>query len=164
VVVGKALKVLIVGGADCVWDDLAMVGDWPHDICAINDIGQKLPRVTHWVTLHPREWEIHQRRAIATGYTRWSHHEPCDKIFTPPGKGSSGLYAVRVMMHLGYTQIILAGVPMEQRPHFNKERDWADCDKYKKAWTDDLDEIKPFVRSCSGWTRRLLGGPENFLR
>jgi hypothetical protein len=75
--------------------------------------------------------------------------------------GSSGLFAIKIARLLAYDNIILAGIPMEsdQAHFFNKSQEWLDAEKYRKAWISREAEIKPFVSSCSGWTRRLLGGP-----
>jgi hypothetical protein len=75
--------------------------------------------------------------------------------------GSSGLFAVKIARLLAYDNIILAGMPMEsdQSHYFNKHQEWVDAEKYRNAWVKREEEISPFVFSCSGWTKRLLGGP-----
>jgi len=162
-VLGEGLNVLIIGGAGCVWDDLATIGEWPHEICAVNDIATRLPRFGIWCSLHPREFADLEPHVTATGYQKWSHKPPADHIL-PDWRGSSGLFAVKVCLSLGFTRIILAGIPMDQQPHFNKSAEWQEADLYRRGWMAQLKKIQPHVRSCSGWTRSLLGGPDQFLQ
>src|SRR5688572_6460764 len=56
---------LLLGGADCVWDDVnaleSMLGStWPGIVIAVNDIGAMWPRrLDHWCSLHMENmnWE-----------------------------------------------------------------------------------------------------------
>lgn len=54
-------RVLVLGGAGCVWDDIAALRevvcrDWPWTVVAVNDIAVDYEgRVDHFVTLHPEK-------------------------------------------------------------------------------------------------------------
>jgi len=162
-------SILILGGAKCVWEDVGSLGQWPKTVvvAAVNDVGAQWPGpLIFWASLHPRKfkkWEKARRlNGYPPGYEKWSHkyNKPMTDRTLPDWGGSSGLFACKIALRLGYEQIVIAGIPMEKAEgHFFNSKDWNDCDKYRNKWNKRLDEIKPFVRSCSGWTNRLLGGP-----
>jgi hypothetical protein len=56
---------------------------------------------------------------------------------------------------LGYKRIILCGCPLIG---FNKgNQSYA---PFQKGWEKNGEELKPFVRSMSGFTREFLGEPD----
>lgn len=74
--------------------------------------------------------------------------------------GSSGLFAVKVaLIDLGYEDVVLCGVPMTATPHFDDNVPWPEVDLFKLGWEQALPQIDGRVRSMSGWTRELLGAP-----
>jgi len=161
-------SILILGGAKCVWEDVESLGAWEHDVAAVNDIGAKWSGpLAFWASLHPRKfkhWEKQRRlNGYPNGYVKYSHKygRPMVDYVHKDWGGSSGLFAVKIARLLAYDNIILAGMPMEsdQSHYFNKSQEWVDAVKYRDAWVKREEEIKPFVSSCSGWTRRFLGGP-----
>ena len=121
-------SLLILGGARCVWNDVASLGVFDHDVAAVNDIGGRWEGpLVFWATLHPRKlarWEKDRKdMGYPEGYVRYSNKmgkPKIDKTLDGWG-GSSGLFAVKVALHLGYENIILAGIPMEtnQGHYFN---------------------------------------------
>lgn len=163
-------SILILGGAGCVWKDIASLGDWPAqiDVAAANDVGSKWPgHLVFWVSLHPRKfakWEMLRRNnGFPDGYVKYGNKfgRPMVDWVIPDWGGSSGLYAVKIALSLEYDNIVLAGIPMEaSEGHYFNSEEWKQCDQYRNAWERHLDEIKPYVKSCSGWTKRLLGGPD----
>jgi hypothetical protein len=162
-------QILILGGAKCVWSDIESLGDAiPSDVAAVNDIGAHWPGpLVFWASLHPRKlppWEKQRRNNnYPNGYIRYGnkHGLPlCDKVIADWG-GSSGLFAVKVALELGYEDIILAGIPMQaEAGHFFNKAEWAECTRYRAAWIKRQKWLSQFVSSCSGWTRDLLGAPE----
>ena len=160
---------LILGGAKCVWDDIKSLGDWANnvDVAACNDIGMKWPgQLAYWVSLHPKKfkhWEDHRlRNGHPPGYVKYGNKygRPTVDWVDVDWGGSSGLFAVKIGLTLKYDYIVLAGIPMEQKEgHYFDKKEWTECDRYRAAWERHLKQIKPYVRSCSGWTQRLLGGP-----
>jgi hypothetical protein len=57
-------------------------------------------------------------------------------------------------------RVVLAGIPLtRQAGHCDEAGDWRDAEKYRREWQDSADEMRPYVRSMSGWTRELLGEP-----
>ena len=137
------------------------------DVAAVNDVGAKWPgQLVFWASLHPRKlkkWEQQRiRNGHPSGYVKYGNKygRPLVDWVIPDWGGSSGLYAVKIALSLEYNQIVLAGIPMEaSEGHFFNDEEWAQCNQYRDAWVRHLHEIQPYVRSCSGWTQRLLGGP-----
>ncbi len=166
---------LVLGGADCLQADLdeaAKLVD-PHrcTIVAANDAGVYWPhRLDHWVTMHPNElpYRIQRRRTMGypDGYTTWTRPYPpgmknreelCDRTISGYN-GSSGLVAVGVAIETGH-RAILCGIPMDVRPHFNREGVWEKAESYRERWVDLHDHLAPLVRSMAGWTRGQFGVP-----
>ena len=162
-------KILILGGAKCVWADIQSLGEWNYDMAAVNDVGARIDRpLIFWASLHPKKlkkWEERRRKnGFPAGHIKYSNRQgkPLVDITMKDWGGSSGLFAIQVALALGYTEIIIAGIPMdaEQTHYFNKKKEWKEAMHYRTAWVEHKAELIPFVRSCSGWTRELLGGPE----
>lgn len=166
---------LVMGGAACVRDDLLQIdGEWTGARMAVNDIGAHYHgTLDHWVTLHPEYmagWHKFRmghnygdrgyvfthsdRHADAIGYV-WD----IDNV-----GGSSGLFACFVGLLLGYSEIVLAGVPCDNQPHY-----FDPLPSYggslgdpatEIVWQRARDEIfHGRVKSLSGRTRAWLGAP-----
>lgn len=170
-------KLLIVGGAACVWDDLARVDGWPFDATAvINDmLVHYNGKVDYFCTLHPEkavDWINGRKRAgynqeyVKVGHTKLGpnghildrEHEYVFSNVT--GSGSSSLLAVRVGIDDGFDRLVLAGVPMTAKAgHFLRNEDWAEVAEFTKAWVAAVPFILGKVKSMSGWTSGLLGIP-----
>jgi len=170
---------LILGGAECVWEDIAgverMIGrTWDGMLIAINDVGCLWPRrIDHWVSLHPDKFKVwikeRAKRGHPSGYETWGRrkrHDTDHEIKSWAG-GSSGLLAVAVAYELGASRIILAGVPLDTRPHFaesivhRKGKKWSSAGAHFKSWRkpEVLGRLEGRVKSMSGRTRDLLGEP-----
>lgn len=138
---------MILGGGECVWDDVkkleAMIGmEWPHLIIAVNDIGCHWPRrIDHWCTLHPEKlpgWmEARKKAGLPDGYTTWTRENRTRRtrsgdILTTHMKvsaqsklqgGASGMLAVAIALdELGSSKVVLCGVPMNRTPHFKESK------------------------------------------
>lgn len=75
--------------------------------------------------------------------------------------GSSGLLCVAVAFELNVERIVLAGVPlMKTAKHYDNDRNWDEARAYQWAWERRRPQMLGRVKSMSGWTRDLLGGPE----
>ena len=78
------------------------------------------------------------------------------------GNGSSGLFAAKVaLVDFGFARVTLCGVPLTPTDHitgpgtpFTNAADW------RPAWQALAPEWRRRMRSMSGWTRQLLGGPD----
>ena len=160
---------VIVGGADNALEDLralaAMRATWPHDPTARHDVvvigvNQYPPELWphHWVTLHPENLPIWQRSRDPA--VTWSHKPGTDRVLERwTGWGGSGLYAVKVALHLHCSHIVLTGVPMDDRPHVGSAKPWADYLDHRKGWVKHRARFETRLRSMSGWTRETFGAP-----
>ncbi len=166
----RGLPWLIVGSAACVYDDLRKAPE-TGPVIAVNRAMLDLPVVADiGCTLHH---EI--TRELARGYS--------GRLFCGRGtdyvtdvlpvryewrNGTSGLYAVQIALHFGAKNIVLAGMPIDDSPHFNVECGLARgitelIEMHRQPWKDYAIELRNAgVRSMSGWTRGLLGGPDDY--
>lgn len=131
---------------------------------AVNAMGMFYPgKINHWVSVH--------RDAFEPTMRFWRRHQAEPPEFHHPSRwnqfssgGSSGLFAVRVGIALGYDKIVLAGIPLDGTGH------WYDPPKAKPRpyldratrleWAQlkqSQDAIK--VRSVSGVTKTWFGEP-----
>lgn len=176
---------LVVGSAACVWKDLVNAHGLGHfDAVAVtNAMGCEYEDpIDYWVTLHPEKMLDWQRKRAERGFPRaklvvsndflpgareqgvaYPHLDRrADYRFfsDQTSSGSSGLFAVKVLVDEGFERIVLAGVPMQAiERHFDSPDPWNERDVFAKAWTQVLPLIKGAVRSMSGWTQELLGSP-----
>lgn len=170
------MRVIVLGGANTVWEDLAEASNLGQfdAVVAVNDIGVAYAgELAAWVSLHPSKlprWIAKRREnGFAPAQSYWAHKGPSEGIAaTLPGfsimddtGGSSGLLAVRVALAIGATHVVLCGVPMDaDKGHFFDQQEWKDAWKYRDAWLRMQPEMSGQVRSMSGWTRSQLGAPD----
>lgn len=170
---------VVLGGADCVWEDLRRWEEiygqqWDGLVIAANDIGCVWPRpLDHWVSLHPTKFEKWKELRAAAGHpaadVTWGRmgHFVGKVTWQPihhwPG-GDSGLLGVQVAQLLGVNRVILCGVPMTSTAHFTEtvERHgpvWWAAAGHITAWARHRDHLLGWVRSMSGRTAEMLGQP-----
>lgn len=173
---------LIVGCADCVWDEveaaqkLATFDEFY--ICKLAGVHWD-QGFFHWVTLHPEYMAHYQKLRREQGLpdtyeiiaplesevgNHWQH--PADRRVSyrwpkmSGASGSSGLYGVKCAMDDGCTHVVLAGIPMTREArHFTRGNPWVQVDCFTEVWKLMLPKLKGRVKSFSGWTNELLGPP-----
>lgn len=166
---------LILGGGRCAWEDYGHVRPWKGEIMAVNDIGAHLhDTVAHWVSLHPEYlpgWRNYrQRHCYGNGQVPICHSQLVAEGVDVTWRlgnlgGTSGLYACFIGLMLGYTEIVLAGIPMDNSGHYfdppwTQQTGFSDDHATKLSW--EWAKVEIFgdrVRSLSGWTRDILGAP-----
>ena len=177
-------RLIIIGGADCVWRDLDEIGIQGADIMCINDIGMHLPRpFQHWWSNHGNQLPVWQKaRSFRYKDSQILHCNLAPKnpgsiegvIRWPvPGHGSSGINATYCAALLGYEEIILCGVPYTNDGHyFDPPRDhvlWNDGNRppifghegFARLWDKANQKIfQGRVKSMSGMTSEILGRPD----
>lgn len=146
-------KLLIVGSARCLWDDLKALGSWDHDIMVINEAGCFFHRpFQHWASLHPEMFRfspyIYPRTERSEGVTRYLPRFDCQyhtqrpdleatlplRVWPDSHKGGdSGLFALYVGLGLGYAEIVLAGVPQDGNRHFY-DAPYEEDEEFKANW------------------------------
>jgi len=182
--VGTERKLLVMGSAYCLDADLSKVDVADYDVMAVNHAGVHYPgKLRYWASVHP-EFFTGKKKIDYIGERKSCGYDmdfllvfPWKDIWTPEWPkfieirfdklaGTSGLYAARAGLALGYTDITLAGVPMrasegslqygEVWPGFRTSKT---KNAHRSAWIRAKDEeFKGRVRSLSGWTREILSG------
>ena len=145
-------------------------------------------RVVHadfLMTQHPekagrfRKLSINPDLVVHTGKPRKRAAQPGIDVYWPDGVtlATSGGSAIKIALKMGYSRIVLCGMPMnggdgyfaesaieQDEPRFGLEP--ADCDYiqgYQKKlieFVENNPEALERVRSMSGFTRELFGAPE----
>ncbi len=164
---------VILGGAACLWNDLAAARDLftPDLVIATNNAGADYEgAVDHWCSFHaellPRwiaEREAAGRPPAGCYWTVERRNAPASPLAlqrVPNWGGSSGLVAVTVAVErLGCSHVVCCGVPLDMMAaHYHDPKPWRDAGNYRKAWKTRQVQLTA-VRSMSGWTRELLGAP-----
>lgn len=160
---------LVVGGADCVLADLDLARDLLGGARATafvtNDMLADYPEACVGVTLHPDKLTGWLDRRRAAGFPApsaiWAHRrsDPMVTNVTNDWAGSVSLFAVKIALDLGFDRVVVCGAPLTPTRHYARGKPWTPALGYRPAWKARLAQIGPFTRSCSGWTRDLLGAP-----
>lgn len=164
--------IIVAGSAPVLFRDLA---ECPPGLplMGVNYAGLMLKGVAHIASYHAKAAGlIAQLRACAQHSLKdtappevhsTSAAPGVTRVWPEPdgGGGSSGLFAVRVALALGYGRVILAGMPLDDSGRFYdppqiRKLDFAS--HYLDAWVKALPDFQGRVVSCSGMTKTLLGG------
>jgi hypothetical protein len=125
----KGKRVLVVGSARCVWDDLAAFGPiGRYEVMAINDAIMHFP-IVHHAFSHDRKWlprwlEARRPRYVQVGEPIAAHTvmDRCvglsATIWPWQGIGTSALGAVLTALAMGYDRIVILGVPLDNSGHY----------------------------------------------
>jgi len=162
-------RILVCGGARCIWDDLAdflpEIRGGVHVMC-INDLGMHYPySFKHWYSNSADElkvWSQARRRDLDNGHTLHSCNPGAGHLWPWPGHGTSGLNAVYTALALGYDDIILCGIPLDDSGHYF-DPPWRGSNfthevPEMKWWKNAVQYFDGKVSSRSGRTRELLNG------
>lgn len=170
---------LIIGSALCMWDDVEAALDLCEfdAVIAAKRAGVVWPgNLDAWVTLHPERLDQDIKARRQRGFPRakcvYSHKSTAGQQYTthqieyklPKQRtsGSSGLFAVKVALEeFRLTRLVLCGIPMDKTfgRIDDKNKIWAGADAFRPAFMDVFDDLRPFVRSMSGWTAMKFGKP-----
>lgn len=179
-------RLVIVGDGRCVWDDLDRLGLWVDEgrgryegeFMAVNKIGEVFPgKLRHWYSndgKHLPHWVKGRRPELVIEFEgpEYVHSGlPGGTYVWPwPLHGSSGLNAVYTGLALGYDEIVLCGMPLDDSGHngepprrktnFTKEVAGQVNNPENSFWKNArLNVFGGKVRSMSGRTREWLGSP-----
>ncbi len=171
-------RLIICGGAACVWDDLQQCGvrgdadnNGYHVMC-VNDIVMHYPgKVLHAFSNDAQMFEAWlgaRRRQLAKAFGPVEYVHTCNnrhaKYSWPwPGNGTSALGAVHTGLAMGYRKIILCGIPLDDGPHYfsppwektNFSRE-VPGNGQMKYWFKVSRHWQGRVTSMSGRTKELL--------
>lgn len=175
------MELVVVGSGRGVWDDVAkalprirsgahvmtvniMTVIWPHrlDHCYSNHADL----LKHWARgrdcLHIQEWGFPKQHTGNPDCHEATHWDL-------PMHGTSGLNAVLCGLKMGYEQIVICGIPLDDEGHCYDPPDKRDTNftrqvpmrnnglKYWKQYAEQVFEGR--VKSYSGRTSELLGTP-----
>lgn len=167
---------LIVGTARGVMEDIeAYWGPqgWNaplHDMMAVSQMGCFLPNMRHWYSAH------HERMDTwAAVRTQGPMFAKMDKVMIHATAGHpntvrwgiagswapvSGMIATVIGLELGYSQVVLAGIPQDGSGHFYPCNDFAmGAGMYRNHWKKLSRYFAGRVKSLSGYTREIFGAP-----
>lgn len=165
---------LLLGGSNSVWQDAAdaLALFTPDCIAAVNDIGARWSGpLDLWASLHEGKMPRWIAERARRGFSKAKFHvangpapgiDAIEDYRWPgmTGSGSSGLYAVKLLMDRGFDRIVLAGVPMDPAgAHFFDAARWDEVASFWQTWLDQAPRLQGIVKSMSGRTRALLGAP-----
>jgi len=166
---------IILGGAECWQQDLEearkIIGNAPVRFFLVNDQIKSFPESGIACTLHPDKlnghfaWLVIRRKAgLPDPDEVWSHRKHAAVTHDTASndwRGSSGLFAVQVARRKGHRKIIGCGVPMTvDGNHFERHIKWQSAIAFRDGWKQRKNEIAPYFRSLSGWTRQEFGEPD----
>lgn len=173
-------RLVIASSGRCIWEDLKKIPWETYDMMGINDLIMHIPnplkygysndarRLQLWALLRRRGYEGPESLHSMEPWPALGGQFPI-KGHKLKGLGTSPLSACYVGLELGYDQILLAGVPLDDSGHYfdppDIETNRFHQDFYKqeaqlKWWKEASKEFDGKVKSLSGHTRELLG--DNF--
>ena len=188
--IGHAL--VICGDGANVWDDLEAYGcrsnrgrgkveKTGHHFMVVNKLGETFPgHIEHWYSNEAKllaDFVKARRNEYSKEFHGPAHthsnHKGAKGHWPLGGHGTSGLGACLVGVGLGYEQITLCGLPLDDGPH-NGEPPWRHC-RFESAeaasqvtgapnahWKRARDlAFAGKVKSMSGRTREWLGAPDS---
>ena len=152
---GRVVKVLLVVGKGETWaDDMARFRrfDVPHDVMGVNHAALWLdPAPKYAFSYHPTVMgEVKKARPSVETFSIVSS-EGVDRENRGLRRlgGSSSLLAAVQGLQLGYPRVVLAGVPLNGRYFFD----------FIRQWISEFPRLEGRVKSMSGATWAMLGGP-----
>lgn len=165
-------RIIVCGSAECLFDDLArfdiLVGNKrTYDVACINHTALYYPYfINYWISWHPEIFQDLIRFVKGAPITYGPAKLPCiDRVKTFEGfqASDSSLYAVKVLLDLGYHEIILCGSPMDNSRKFyslyGAERPQHEAENLQEAWREEAKGFEDRVRSMSGNTAKIVGEP-----
>lgn len=138
------------------------------DIICVNMSGMVIPKATHLFSWHKKqisaikEWRVAEWPDCKAVVHSVGDHGRVDWIWRFNGGTSvSGLSCIDLAHLLGYNEIVLVGIPMDNKGYFYKPTDNPDMhDRYRH---DEVKKIRQMygdkIKSFSGFTKEIFGAP-----
>ncbi len=121
----------VVGSGRCVWDDLQAAGwhiDTRDKVLTVNDVTMHMPGPVHMAYSNDHHWLPRWVEARRPQYQKqWGRPgqhtcgngmSPMQTIWPWPGHGSSGLNAVYTALAIGFDEIVVCGIPLDDSGHY----------------------------------------------
>ena len=170
-------NLIIIGGARCVWYDYIKLEEtgFSGSVMAVNDVGMYFDKpLNHWVSMHASylvQWASLRKGHSMMGHECLTHTREASPGIRAhwdiqPYGWTSGTFAMQVAVALGYDRIVLCGIPQDGTGRFF-DPPWMPGGEHndgnsKKAFRNIIEycpEMKARIRSMSGWTKEVFGGP-----
>jgi hypothetical protein len=168
---------LVLGGGPSAWDDLKAakaLGTFQGAIACNDMIADYAGPLEVGCSLHPSKLQAWRTKREARRYppakAYIAHQEGAGVDRVEPYRwpemntsGSSGLYAVKIALELGFDRIVLCGVSLTTDGHYFDQKAWKQrlVESYRAAWLAVKDvHLIGRVKSFSGWTSEQLGIPD----
>ncbi len=171
-------RCVVIGSAACVWQDLAAIKP-PYEVVCVNDIIMHYPGpVTHAYSNNHHyleRWRDARRDQFNAKYgpveLTHSNIQGGDVTWPWPGHGTSALGATYTALALGYDDVILCGVPLDDS-HRYFEPPWLSANFIRevphkgdgsiKYWASAAEKVfEGRVRARSGRLVELLDKHED---
>jgi hypothetical protein len=175
-------KLLILGGGKCVWDDYLEAreifgGKGEYRIMCVNDIGAqfKAEPIQHAVSLHRRNLpaiRLMRKEKSMLEHVITHCHKPGPEVqcVWPIANvgGTSGMFAVKIALAMGFEKIIICGVPVDGSGHYFDPLNVNDNDSTTFTGSAQIAEWREMasrkiagarVRSMSGRSQAAFGKP-----
>lgn len=175
-------KLVICGDGRCIWEDLFSFGcasdadggsiakpGW--DFMCVNMAGSKFPGIIeHWYSNDAAkiaQWRAVRREEYPPKFTVNNTHscnEGAQWFWPWTGHGTSGLGATITGLWLDYDEIVLCGIPLDNRPH-NGEPPWRKTNFTNEVRNDEIhwmrvaEKFAGRVTAMSGQPRKWFGPP-----
>jgi len=174
----KSGLAVVCGSGRSLWADLEKIGDHGGAVMAVNLTGcflKKSPE--HWASVYADlfQWMLPLRPGMVrqadgrlqVGQGIETHSmNPCagvKYVWKMKRDGSSGLFATRVALALGYAPVLLCGITLDNAGRFYDEpgnHPPEDYTGFRDAWVSAAKhEFNGRVQAVSGFLRDIVGGP-----
>lgn len=170
---------LVLGGGACLPSDVEAfkaLGIPFHGVVACNDAGYWWKgELDAWVSLHSNKFGPWRQQRGDKGYPEckqfYGHRSEKPwikqteyKFPQQNGSGSSGCFAAKVaLIDLQFDSAVLCGVPLYRMPHFFDNKEWQSAESFRRGFLEVPYQYLDRMRSMSGWTRVLLGSPQDWV-
>ena len=153
--------IVLIGRADCWEEDFHNIKKLiqEFDTMAIGVDCSYKEQVDYLATYHPKDLLFCKKDFSCTKII--SHRKIEDvnidivECHVAPTGSSALLGVLAAINKLNYTKIVLCGCPLIGQA----KNGFKPYDDFQKGWIKKEAEIKPYVRSMSGWTKEFLGEP-----
>lgn len=167
-------RCLILGSANCLRDDITralQLGEYEGVVAAKHGGVEWTGELDAWVSLHPDKFrDLIKARAAKNSPPAERHfgHRPfedvCEgteyKFEGQSRSGSSGLFACKVAIDLGFNRLVLCGIPLDkEQGRIDGKDHWNGASAFKQGFLEAIPIMAGRARSMSGWTQAMLGTP-----
>lgn len=178
----RGRRLLILGPAPCLFDDLKALGALSSDVGPDETMSVNFS----WLAAPwPIEHMCSLEAAVLPHFKALARHiagnprlpivthgghpgDPADVVWhIEQQRGTSGLFAIFIGIAMGFSKIVAAGLPLDSSGHFfdtPETRRWGDYDRLPPAsvsvWRAAAERWPDRVRSLSGRTADWFGRPD----